>query len=81
MQGGVKNLRLDLPLAHVLAVAFRTLDEEGVEREASALLDGAPYVLVKLADEEIPVPVNSSKFKREVSIPFFFLLFLLCSTR
>lgn len=64
----IRNLRLDFSLALVLAVAFRTLDGEGVEREVGALLDGAPYVLVKLADEEITVPVNPSKLRREVSL-------------
>lgn len=56
-------------------MAFRTLDEEGVEREAGALLDGAPDVLVELADEEITVPVDPSEFRREVSISFFNFLF------
>ena len=71
----IQNLRLNLSLAVVLAVAFRTLDGEGVEREVGALLDGAPYVLVKFADEEITVPVNPSKFRRDVSIPCFYSFF------
>ena len=57
-------------------MALRTLDEEGVEREAGGLLYGASYVLVKLTDEEITVPVNPSKFRREVSVPFFFIFSL-----
>lgn len=47
------------------------MGEEGIEHETSALFDGAPHVLVKLADKEVTVSVNPRKFRREVRIPLF----------